>query len=72
MIYADIQQFQNKDGIFPTGYQYDLDIFWPDERSTWTNAAVIIAGHAICSYDGTIDSEKNNVFLYLTNFFKSN
>ena len=72
MIYADIQQFQNKDGIFPTGYQYDLDIFWPDERSTWTNAAVIIAGHAICSYDGTIDAEKNNVFLYLTNFFKSN
>ena len=72
MIYADIQQFQNKDGIFPTGYQYDLDIFWPDERSTWTNAAVIIAGHAICSYDGSIDSEKNNVFLYLTDFFKSN
>ncbi|NDE95189.1 MAG: hypothetical protein EB063_02755, partial [Proteobacteria bacterium] len=50
-IFNDIQQFQNKDGIFPTGYQYDMEIFWPEENSTWTNAAVIIAAHALSFYD---------------------
>ena len=46
-----IENFKNKDGIFPTGYQYSEKIFWPDERSTWTNAAYIIAKD--CLYDVT-------------------
>ena len=71
-IFNDIQQFQNKDGIFPTGYQYDMEIFWPEENSTWTNAAVIIAAHALSFYDLGSNESSVNVFLELRNFFKSN
>ena len=48
-IFSEIMQFKNNDGYFPTGYQYELDIFWPEENSTWTNAAIIMA--ADCLYD---------------------
>jgi hypothetical protein len=71
-IFNDIQQFQNKDGIFPTGYQYDMEIFWPEENSTWTNAAVIIAAHALSFYDLGSNESSVNVFLELRNFFNSN
>ena len=71
-IFHDIQQFQNKDGIFPTGYQYKMEIFWPEEDSTWTNAAVIIAAHALSFYDLSDNESSVNVFLELRNFFKSN
>jgi len=71
-IFRDIQQFQNKDGIFPTGYQYDMEILWPEENSTWTNAAVIIAAHALSFYDLDFNKPSVNVFLELRNFFKSN
>jgi hypothetical protein len=71
-IFNDIQQFQNKDGIFPTGYQYDMEIFWPEENSTWTNAAVIIAAHALSFYDLGSNDSSVNVFLELRNFFNSN
>ena len=50
-IMSEIENFKNEDGIFPTGYQYSEKIFWPDERSTWTNAAYIIAKD--CLYDVT-------------------
>ncbi len=50
-IFSDIIKLKNKDGIFPTGYQYKLDIFWPEENSTWTNAVVIMA--ADCLFDLT-------------------
>jgi hypothetical protein len=71
-IFNDIQQFQNKDGIFPTGYQYDMQIFWPEENSTWTNAAVIIAAHALSFCDLDCNESSVNIFLELRNFFKSN
>jgi len=71
-IFNDIQQFQNKDGIFPTGYQYNMGIFWPEENSTWTNAAVIIAAHALSFYDLGSNDSSVNVFLELRNFFNSN
>ena len=70
-IFNDIQQFQDSEGIFPTGYQYDLKIFWPEEKSTWTNAAVIIAAHALTCKINT-DSVEKNVFLELCNFFFKN
>lgn len=48
-IFSEILKYKNSSGYFPTGYQYNLDIFWPDENSTWTNAAIIMA--ADCLYD---------------------
>ena len=57
-ILEEIMRFQDGRGIFPTGYQYELDILWPDEFSTWTNAAVIIAADCVFGI-----SKKGNVFL---------
>ena len=57
-ILEEIMRFQDNRGIFPTGYQYKLDILWPDEFSTWTNAAVIIAADCVFEI-----SKKRNVFL---------
>ena len=49
-----------------------MEIFWPEENSTWTNAAVIIAAHALSFYDLGCNESSVNVFLELRNFFKSN
>ncbi len=57
-ILEEIMRFQDSRGIFPTGYQYKLDILWPDEFSTWTNAAVIIAADCVFGI-----SKESNVFL---------
>ena len=46
-IFNDIMKFRGDDEIFSTGYQFSENIYWPDERSTWTNAAVIIAADAL-------------------------
>ena len=46
-IFSEILKYKNSSGYFPTGYQYDLDIFWPDENSTWTNAAIIMAADCL-------------------------
>jgi hypothetical protein len=35
------------DGGYWTGYQTELDIFWPEERPTWTAGAVLLAADAL-------------------------
>jgi len=35
------------DGAFWMGYQFEEQIFWPEERPTWTQAAAILAHDAI-------------------------
>ena len=42
---------RNSKGYFSTGYQFELGVYWPEEDSTWTNAAVIMA--ADCIHDIT-------------------
>ena len=39
-------------------YQFARSVLWPDEFSTWTNAAVIIAADCVFGI-----SKKRNVFL---------
>ena len=68
-IFNNILQFKNDNGIFPTGYQYKMDIFWPEENSTWTNAAVIIAAHALFTFNKK-ETSKGNVFFYLNNLLQ--
>ena len=68
-IFNNILQFKNDNGIFPTGYQYKMDIFWPEENSTWTNAAVIIAAHALATFNKK-ETSKGNVFFYLNNLLQ--
>jgi hypothetical protein len=43
----DIQHMRADDGSYWTGWQYVESIMWPDERSTWTGAAVILAADAL-------------------------
>ena len=50
-IFNEVLKHKNTKGYFPTGYQYDLRVYWPEENSTWTNAAIIMA--ADCLYDIT-------------------
>jgi hypothetical protein len=44
---ADIQHLREPDGSYWTGWQFAHRVFWPDEHSTWTAAAVILAADAL-------------------------
>jgi hypothetical protein len=44
---ADIQHMREQDGSYWTGWQFAHQVFWPDEHSTWTAAAVILAADAL-------------------------
>ena len=50
-IFDEVMKHKNSKGYFSTGYQYELGVYWPEEDSTWTNAAVIMA--ADCIHDIT-------------------
>ena len=50
-IFDEVMKHRNSKGYFSTGYQYELRVYWPEEDSTWTNAAVIMA--ADCIHDIT-------------------
>ncbi|MDQ1745872.1 MAG: hypothetical protein QOD07_135 [Frankiaceae bacterium] len=44
---TDIQHLREPDGSYWTGWQFAHQVFWPDEHSTWTAAAVILAADAL-------------------------
>ncbi len=45
---ANIQHLRDPDdGAYWTGYQYVEGVCWPEERSTWTAASVILAADAL-------------------------
>ncbi|RNL84870.1 prenyltransferase [Halostreptopolyspora alba] len=45
---TEIQHLRDPDdGAYWTGYQYAEDVRWPEERSTWTAASVILAADAL-------------------------
>ena len=44
---TDVQHLRDADGSYWTGYQLKEQIPWPDERSTWTAAAVVLAVDAL-------------------------
>jgi len=46
-ILGDMQQSRHGDGLYWTGYVFDEDVFWPDEQTTYTSAAVILATDAL-------------------------
>jgi hypothetical protein len=43
----DVQHLREADGSYWTGWQFALGINWPDEHSTWTAAAMILAADAL-------------------------
>nr|MDT0656667.1 prenyltransferase [Micromonospora sp. DSM 115978] len=46
-LFADAQRLRHRDGSYWTGYVYPDDTLWPDERTTWTAAAMLLADAAL-------------------------
>jgi hypothetical protein len=46
-LFTEIQHLRESDGSYWTGYQFREQINWPDEHSTWTAAAVVLAADAL-------------------------
>jgi hypothetical protein len=46
-LFDSVQHLRGDDGGFWTGYVWPDDAIWPQERSTWTAAAVILAADAL-------------------------
>ena len=46
-LFDSVQHLREADGGFWTGYVWPDDAIWPEERSTWTAAAVILAADAL-------------------------
>src|SRR4051794_22934331 len=53
-LFADMQHLRCDDGAYWTGWQFRERVNWPDEQSTWTAAAVILAADALsCTTPGS-------------------
>ena len=46
-LFANIQHFQLDDGSWWTGYVFTDHVHWPDEKPTWTAAAILLAADAL-------------------------
>lgn len=46
-VYSWLHQWRRGDGAYPTGWQFDLEILWPDEEPTWTAGAILLAADAL-------------------------
>jgi hypothetical protein len=49
-LYSWLHQWRLEDGAYWTGYQFVLDIMWPDEKPTWTAGAIMLAADALTEY----------------------
>ncbi len=43
----DVQHARGADGAYWTGWVYDNHVHWPNETSTWTSAAMVLAADAL-------------------------
>ena len=46
-LFDSVQHLRGDDGGFWTGYVWPDDAIWPEERTTWTAAAVVLAADAL-------------------------
>jgi len=46
-VLADMQHLRESDGSYWTGFEYESRQRWPDERTTWTAATVLLAHDAL-------------------------
>lgn len=46
-LYSWLHQWRDIDGAYWTGHQMVLDIMWPEEKPTWTSAAILLAADAL-------------------------
>ncbi len=46
-IFEWLFRWRDENGVFWTGYQFEDDTIWPEERATWTTGAVLLAADAL-------------------------
>ena len=49
-VYSWLHQWRLEDGAYWTGYQFSLDLHWPDEKPTWTAGAIMLAADALTAH----------------------
>jgi hypothetical protein len=49
-VYSWLHQWRTSDGSYWTGYQLVEDLLWPDEKPTWTAAAILLAADALTGH----------------------
>ncbi len=49
-VYSWLHQWRDTDGAYWTGHQMVLDILWPEEKPTWTAAAMLLAADALTEH----------------------
>ena len=49
-LYSWLHQWRSDAGDYWTGYQFALDLLWPDERPSWTAGAVLLAADALTGH----------------------
>jgi hypothetical protein len=49
-VYSWLHQWRSNDGSYWTGYQMVEDLLWPDEKPTWTAAAILLAADALTEH----------------------
>jgi len=51
-LFSCLHDFRCEDGSYWTGYAFVEDVLWPDERPTWTAAAILLAADALAGATG--------------------
>jgi hypothetical protein len=54
-LFAAVQHLRHDDGSYWTGYVYPDDAWWPEERTTWTAGAVLLAGAVLAAEPATCE-----------------
>ena len=49
-VYSWLHQWRAEDGSYWTGYQFVEDLLWPNEKPTWTAAAILLAADALTDH----------------------
>ena len=52
-LFSWLMPYRAEDGSFWTGFEYEQQVYWPDERPTWTTAAVLLAADALQGISGS-------------------
>ncbi len=64
-LFLDVLNISNQNHIPFMGWQYEENIFWPEENPSWTSAAVILAADTILDFSNASDLfKKDQLTLY--------
>ena len=61
----DVLNISDEEGIPFMGWQYEQNIFWPEEKPSWTAAALMLSADCVLDYSDASDlfiSDQRSVF----------